>query len=686
MGWSWAVVAGLLAQGAPVQAQEQDTRAPLVGVPAPAWASLSEPLPVPDDVQGALFMRRSEVIARLTAAGEVVYANQLIRILQPDALELGNVALAWNPAAGHPAVHTLRIHRGVEVIDVLAATRFEVLRREERLEAAMLDGTLTAVLKVPDLRVGDDLEIAYTLPTNDPTLRDVSTGLLLLHPSVPPGRFRLELSWDEGQRPRIQTTPDLAANLQETPDRIVVRFDNPPALVPPRDAPPRYAWQRVIQYSDFADWPAVSQRFHGLFATAATLPPGSPLRKEAAAIAAAHSGKLAQAQAALVLVQQQIRYVYVGLGGGNYLPESADETWTQRYGDCKGKTAVLLALLAELGIAAEPVLVNNSQSTDGLDTRLPHPGLFDHVLVRVRIGGQALWLDGTLPAVIDGRDEPFLPYQWVLPLSAKGTDLERLPEKPFALPQEMEIHEFDASAGFDAPAKRTVTYVKRGAAALATHNSLSAIGAGQFEASVRNDLAGSEAWDSVERVTYRFDKVTRAAIVTIAGTGPIDWEKEDGYTYTRLPGGGFNPPGRRQRAPGDNRDAPFYTEPFYTCYVTTMRLPTDTKLEEWSVNYSIDTILFGRVFYRRFHLAPDRTLRFVRGSRVEQTEIPPTTAERDNGLLNLFDNEMALLYWEEGATEDQSDEQQPIPATFEFDWTGAAAPCLPENLRKAPRG
>lgn len=686
MGWRWAVVAGLLAQGTLSQAEDEGSQTPLIGVPAPAWVSPSEPLPVPEDVQGALFVRRNEFITRLTAEGEVVYANQLIRILQPAALELGNVALAWNPTSGQPAVHALRIHRGAEVIDVLAATRFEVLRREERLEVAMLDGTLTAVLKVPDLRVGDDLEIAYSLPTHDPTLRDVSSGLMLLQPSVPPGRFRLELSWDEGQRPRTRVTPDLAANLEETPDRIVARFDNPPTLVPPRDAPPRYAWQRVIQYSDFADWPAVSQRFHGLYVAAAKLPPGSPLRKEAAAIAAAHSGKAAQAQAALALVQQQIRYVYVGLGGGNYLPLSADETWTRRYGDCKGKTVVLLALLSELGIPAEAVLANNGGATDGIETRLPNPGLFDHVLVRARIGGQTLWLDGTLPAVIDGRDKPFLPYQWVLPLSAKGTDLERLPEKPFALPQEMEIHEFDASAGFDAPAKRISTYVNRGAAGLAAHNNFSAISAAQLEASIRNELAGSVQWDSVERVTYRFDKATQAAVFTIAGTGPLDWDKDDGETYTRLPSGGFTPPGRRQRPPGDDRAAPYYSEPSYTCFVTTIRLPTDTKLEEWSVNSWIDTILFGRSFYRRFQLAPDRTLRFVRGSRIEEAEITGAMAERDNGRLERFDNSMALLSWQKGAVEDQSDEQEPVPATFEFDWTSAAAPCLPENLRGTPSG
>jgi hypothetical protein len=32
-----------------------------------------------------------------------------------------------------------------------------------------------------------------------------------------------------------------------------------------------------------------------------------------------------------------------------------------------------------------------------------------------------VWLDGTLPAEIRGRSDPFLPYTWVLPLSVKGS-------------------------------------------------------------------------------------------------------------------------------------------------------------------------------------------------------------------------------------------------------------------------
>jgi hypothetical protein len=685
MDWKSALVAGLLAQtwlAVPPAARAQGQQA-IQTAPLPDWTTEPEALAVPDGVQGPIFMRRQTTAVRLTATGQEFFSRQMVRILQPQALEIGNIAIAWNPASGEARVHKVVIHRRGQEIDVLGKTGFEILRREDQLEAAMLDGMLTAVLRVPDLRVGDDLEIAYTAPLHDPTLRDTSHGLLFLGESPPGGRYTLDLSWEDGQQPRTQITADLAALAQRSGNRLAITLDNPATLTPPRDAPPRYAWQRIIEFSDFADWPAVSRRFHALFAKAAELAPASPLREEAAAIRAMTPDKLAQAQAALELVQQQVRYVYVGLNGGNFTPATAEETWERRYGDCKGKTAMLLALLAELGIPAEAVLVNNSDSTDGLDQRLANPGMFDHVLVRARIGGKLVWLDGTLPAEIRGRSDPFLPYTWVLPLSAKGSALERLPEKPFAVPQVLELNEIDASAGFDAPARWTRTSVRRGAAGLQQHLQFSSVSAAQLEAALKSRLAGSAIWDAVDSVSYRFDPVTQAAILTIIGTGPVDWQSsEGGGRYLRLPGGGFNPPGRRQRGEDGGAAVPFYQPPEYSCDVTTVRLPADTTPSQWSINSVFDTMLFGTNYYRVMEVRPsDRTLRMVRGKRVDLAEITPEKAVRDNRRLADFDNSMAILSYQPAAAEAGWQGQQPVPATFEIDWTGSNnPPCLPPDL------
>lgn len=681
MHWKSVGLAALLATSSLAAAQD----APAIPLaPAPAWATPSEPLAVPDGVQGPVFLRRQDTFVRLTATGHDYFNSQMIRILQPQALEIGNIAIAWNPAAGEARVHKVVIHRRGQAIDVLAKTGFEILRREDQLEAAMLDGMLTAVLRVPDLRVGDDLELEYTIPLHDPTLREASHGLLFVGDAPPPGRYRLDLSWDEGQQPRTRLTPDFEPVVQRATNRIAVTLDNPPTLTPPRDAPPRFAWNRVIEFSDFADWPAVSRRFHGLFAAASTLDAASPLREEAAAIAAASPDKLAQAQAALQLVQQQVRYVYVGLNGGNFTPATADATWERRYGDCKGKTAMLLALLGQLGIPAEAVLVNNSDSIDGLDQRLANPGMFDHVLVRATIGGKTYWLDGTLPDVIEGRPDPFLPYQWVLPLSAKGATIERLADKPLAMPQVMDLYEIDATAGFDAPARWTRTTVLRGAAGLQQHMQFSAISAAQLEAALKSQLGGSTSWDAVDSVAYRFDRATQAAILTIIGTGPVDWEDESGGRYYRLPGGGFSPPQRRQRSGGSAGAVPFFQAPDYSCSVTTMRLPEGTDTADWGFNTVFDTMLYGETYYRMMELRKeDRTLRLVRGNRVEQVEITPEKAERDNARLSEFDNSMAILSYSPGNIGEPWGGLRKVPAISEADWTGPNPPCLPADMLPA---
>lgn len=651
--------------------------------PAPDWAEPSEPLDVPDAATGLVFVRKQDTIVRLTNEGEKVYFGGLTRILHPQALQSGNIQVTWNPAVGAPVVHALRIHRGATIIDVLDQASFEVLRREDQLEAAMLDGQLTALLRVPDLRIGDDLEIEYTVPSHDPTLASTSNGLLFLGNSTPQGRYRLALSWVDGQSPKTQLSEDFAEIAEVESDSLSISLDNPATITPPKDAPARYGWLRVIEYSDFANWPEVSKRFHGLFDAASQLSADSDLRTEVAQIAQTHQSDEARMQAALKLVQQQVRYIYVGLNGGNLTPATAEETWSRRYGDCKGKTALLLALLRELGIEAEAVLASNSGADATLPDRLANPGMFDHVLVRAKVGGKRYWLDGTMPEVIQGREQPFLPYRYVLPLSASGDDLAEIEQTPFDLPQEMGIVEIDARAGFDQPAQRAEQTIKRGAAALAEYFQFSALTPDQLSAAFRNALTGEGNWDAIEEVTYRFDKKTQAGILTIKGSGPVKWESYSNNAYSlTLPGGGFYPPSRRLRQNGDDANIPFARNLAYRCYATTVRLPENTDLKNWGFNSVIDTMLFGEVFYRMMERRDDRTIRMVRGNRVERSEITPQRAKRDNGRVADFDNSTAVISYDPDEVMEPWGRLHAVPATYEIDWAGEDVPCLPPDMRE----
>lgn len=682
IGWGKAVRVAVLILASflvasPAYAQSEQIRRG----PAPAWATPSALMPVPETVSGPLFVRRQDLQVHLSDKGQAQYLGSRVKILQSTALQLGNIQVVWNPRAGAPIVHEIKIFRDGQVTDVLKGSSFEILRREDQLEAARLDGNLTAVLRVPDLRVGDELEIELTTFANDPTLGQNNSGLLLLTPAPSPGRYHLGLTWDVGQKPNLKMTADMTAASVTSERAVDFRFDNPAASSAPKDAPARYQWRRALEYTNFAGWAALSRHFAPVYAKAATLAGDSAVRREASRIAAAQPRPLDRASAALQLVQRDVRYVYVGLNSGNLTPASADETWQRRYGDCKGKTALLLALLHELGIEAEPVLVNSSGADDGFDQHLPIPQFFDHVLVRARIDGTTFWLDGTLPPVAPPSARPIIPVNWVLPLTAGGSMIEKLPWQAASTPDEISLFEFDARDGFDKPARIVSTQIVRGVKGLQQQVQFSAVTTGQLLDAFRQHAMG-DLWQRIDDVQWRFDEEAGASILTISGTGTLTWDDDGGGAKSMaLPGGGFSPPERRVRAVEQDQNVPFYTKPEYICRVTTVRLPSSTQARQWSSEESYDTRLFGRNYYRAWELR-DGSIRMVSGSRIEEPEIDAAVARRDNARIATFDNSKGWIYYNPSRRRLSVGTGEKVPSTYDIDWTANDVPCASAAIKQ----
>lgn len=631
---------------------------------------------VPDNPSGLVFVRRQDTVVHLDEKGQAQYTGFWIRVLHANALQLGNLAVSWNPGSGRPVIHAINVHRDGKTIAVLPNASFEILRREDQLEAAQLNGILTAVLKVPDLRVGDEIEFSFTTRLDDPTLGSSDAGFLHLASDPPPGRYHLELNWNPGQKPAMKMTPEMAAVMRESPGGIVFRFDNPAVMSPPTDAPARFQLGRFAEYSDFRDWREISRKFAPLYQQAAKISDRSSLKQEVAKIKSRTTSPFERMSAALQLVQQDVRYVYVGLDGGNYRPASADETWQLRYGDCKGKTALLLGLLSELGIAAEPVLANNSGGDDGLEERLPNPQMFDHVLVRALIDGKPYYLDGTLPPAAAPSPEPVLPYRWLLPLGGDGRPIERVAWKPAAVPEQINLFEIDARAGFDEAAKITSTTIVRGIKGSQQQAQYSALTADQILNAFRQHATG-DTWQTIDEVRWSYDAAAAASVLTIVGKGAIDWDDDgDGRRSLALAGGGFSPPKRRVRTTGQNQTLPYANQPEFACHVTTLRMPGGTTPKQWSHKSSYSQRMFGQAYSRA--LAIDGgAIRMIRSFRTEAEEITADQAKRDNARIASFDNSMAWVFYDPQDDAKAIDNQKRVPATYEIDWASDSSACLP---------
>ena len=300
------------------------------------------------------------------------YSDGALKIQNAQGLAAGNLSLVWQPESDTVTVNKLQIIRGGKVIDVLAGGQtFTVLRRETNLDAATLDGTLTATIQPEGLQEGDILELATTTEHSDPVLKGHVESMFANWDGLPIDLAHASVRWPSSLHLAVRQTPNLPGAQTSTVKGVTTLdlsgVDVQP-LVAPKGAPERFTIGRLAEVTDYASWSDVADLMMPLFRTASAIPASGPLHDEVEKIRAASSDPLTRATQALALVQDRVRYVALLMGQGGYVPASAEQTWSRRFGDCKAKTALLIGILHSLGIQAEPVL---AQTPDGRHGRRP---------------------------------------------------------------------------------------------------------------------------------------------------------------------------------------------------------------------------------------------------------------------------------------------------------------------------
>src|SRR5256885_15594216 len=91
-------------------------------------------------------------------------------------------------------------------------------------------------------------------------------------------------------------------------------------------------------------------------------------------------------------VSKNYRYVSLSFGVGRYQPHAAGEVLANQYGDCKDKHTLLASLLAAVGRRAYPALISTGAE---IDSDVPSPLQFDHMISAVPEGDAFIWLDTT---------------------------------------------------------------------------------------------------------------------------------------------------------------------------------------------------------------------------------------------------------------------------------------------------
>jgi hypothetical protein len=221
----------------------------------------------------------------------------------------------------------------------------------------------------------------------------------------------------------------------------------------------------------------------------------------------------------------------LAVGVSGYVPTSADTTWARRFGDCKAKSALLVALLRGLQIEAAPALVS-TQNGDGLDGRLPLMQHFDHVIVQARINGRTYWFDGTRTGdrSPDAIETPG--FRWALPLDG-AAGLTQLIQVTPDKPREVRNLKLDASGGLNVPAMASAERIYRGDAAVIIWQGLNVLTAADRDQAIRRFWQQHYDWIKIDKVSFSFDDVRREMRFAMEGKGNMGWQTAAGTARRR---------------------------------------------------------------------------------------------------------------------------------------------------------
>jgi len=618
--------------------------------PPPKWVDVAA---VPDapPVEGAPAVQTllDDNQSRLTPQGDTFYNRRIRKILKPEGLASQTTfGVTWDPQDEVVTIHSLRIIRGGQVIDLLdKGKKMLVLRREQDLERAMLDGRMSATQQIEGLQVGDILDASWTHTGRDPVAGSRSYDIEGLGFAGVAGRYRVRISWPAGAPMKYRPAEGFGQP-KENQDGgwtyLTLDLADAQAPKPPVGAPARFRRLGFMETSSFESWNEISRMMSPLYDRAAVISPASDLRAEIDAIAAKSADPKVRAFEALRLVEDKTRYFFIGIGDGGYVPAPADETWRRKFGDCKGKTALLLAILKELKVEAEPALVSLGGG-DGMNERLPSLAAFNHVIVKATIDGKTYWLDGTRTGDRSGLEAlrpP--PHRWALPIRAAGSDLVEIVVPPLDAPMLEATTRFDASKGLDAPAPMQIVSRFRGDAANGMRQMVATVPRADLERNFRQQMSGSMSWVDVKSVEWADDAANDAFEIRLTGEADMDWRKNPdlGMREYRVTPSSNAAPGYPRREPGPNRDAPYAVPfPLYVRTTTEVVLPAGGK--GFSVRGPSGKETIGAMELSRAADLKDGVARFTTDLRSLQPEVPAADAEAATRTFRRIAAEDSLI-------------------------------------------
>jgi len=390
------------------------------------------------------------------------YFHEVWRVETTAGLQdASEIEVSFGPTFERLVIHHARVLRNGRAVWSASAGDVRVTHAEEDQEARLYNDELAATIFVKGLRVGDTVDSAYTLEGMNPVLGDRLDAVLRFEYTQPIDRVRRRIVWQRDSALHLKirgAVPEPVVT--KGPEGTVYSWDVRGARgAPAEDRTPTWFQPYArVEASEFGGWPDVARRFRELFATV-----DAPAPSIDALVAGWRLGSApedARIDRAVRFVQDDIRYLGLEMGPHSHQPHPPADTLERRFGDCKDKSALLVAILHRLGVRARPALVS-TRAGQTLDERLPTMFAFDHAIVALGAGDALQFVDATASeqgGPVRGRRSP--PFARALVLEATTRGLTTIPQ-PLPDAPTVEVVETYSLPRWDSPARLEVVTTYR---------------------------------------------------------------------------------------------------------------------------------------------------------------------------------------------------------------------------------
>ncbi|HEY6348680.1 MAG TPA: DUF3857 domain-containing protein [Candidatus Angelobacter sp.] len=272
-----------------------------------------------------------------------------------------------------------------------------------------------------------------------------TSGAYVLGHGVPVSKTRFVLSHPDSVPLRyvLHMLPNAVVNKSTTNGVETIVIENGPMEAYPERppfAPPDAVLYPVLEFTTGTSWQQVASSYAHQFNEKVRL---ADVQSMVAKLDLKKDSNLETIRKLVSALHRNVRYTGVEFGESSLIPQFPSETLKRKYGDCKDKATLLVAMLRATGIPATLALLSAGPGAD-VNPEVPGMGDFDHAIVYVPATASSpeLWIDATAQYSRVGN-LPDMDYgRWALIADEKTTALTKIPELTSEKNRHVETREF----------------------------------------------------------------------------------------------------------------------------------------------------------------------------------------------------------------------------------------------------